>query len=274
MAEFCFSKDYQTLMPPDVGRPRYLYKYRSLAGSSRAFSEALIKRSEIYFAKPEELNDPFDCRPHNTMQSTTAERKAFLTWVTKGREPALGRAARRRRVVGYAAQFKSQLNLRGFEAVAQDAYDRNLGDTGVFSMSADPTSNLMWSHYGDSHRGICVRFDFSGLLQICPLPVVYSQERPSYNMFREVNALESLAFLRKSSEWSYEQEWRAVGLWSSGKFGLQPSAITGIILGAGISPEDRATVLGWSNDSERQIDIQQARFQAEDYQLKFEPVAD
>jgi Protein of unknown function (DUF2971) len=266
MAEFAFSKGY----PEALARrnpPSRLYKYRSLAGAAAGFSEAILLRSEVYFAKPDELNDPYDCRPHNTLESTAAERRSFLTWVTKGREPHLSRASRRARVVEISAGMRSRIRQEGFEGVAQAAYDHNLRDTGVLSLSAEPGSNLMWSHYGDAHRGICIEFDFEAIKPLCPLPVTYSTERPSYNVMKDVAALEELAFLRKSSEWSYEQEWRAVGLWWSGQFCLPAKAVAGVILGARISARDRQRVREWVATSSRPLNVRQARFDSKSYAL-------
>lgn len=268
MAEFVFSKGYVEALVRQ-NQPSRLYKYRSLAGTAADFCEAIVVRSEVYFAKPDELNDPFDCRPHNTLESSTAERRAFWTWVTKGREPHLSRKARRARVVEISAWMSTRIQREGFDGVAQAAYDHNLRDTGVLSLSAEPRSNLMWSHYGDAHRGICVEFDFEALKPLCPLPVTYSNDRPSYNMMKDVTALGELAFLRKSSEWEYEQEWRAVGLWWSGPFRLPADAVSGIILGAGISADDRKRVMEWVAASSRRLDVRQARFESKSYALTF-----
>ncbi|WP_191555269.1 DUF2971 domain-containing protein [Brevundimonas aurantiaca] len=268
MAEFVFSKGYVEALVRQ-NQPSRLYKYRSLAGTAADFCEAIVVRSEVYFAKPDELNDPFDCRPHNTLESSAAERRAFWTWVTKGREPHLSRKARRARVVEISAWMSTRIQREGFDGVAQAAYDHNLRDTGVLSLSAEPRSNLMWSHYGDAHRGICVEFDFEALKPLCPLPVTYSNDRPSYNMMKDVTALGELAFLRKSSEWEYEQEWRAVGLWWSGPFRLPADAVSGIILGAGISADDRKRVMEWVAASSRRLDVRQARFESKSYALTF-----
>lgn len=271
MAEFVFSKGYAEALA-QLKPPSRVYKYRSLAGAAAEFSEAIVVRSEVYFAKPEELNDPYDCRPHNSLESSAAERRAFWTLVTKGREPHLSRAARRARVVEIDAWMRSRIHREGFDGVAQAAYDHNLRDTGVLSLSAEPSSNLMWSHYGDAHRGICIEFDFEALKPLCPLPVIYSADRPSFNIVKDVAALEELAFLRKSSEWEYEQEWRAAGLWWSGPFRLPEAAVSGVILGARVSADDRQRVEQWVASSSRQLDLRQARFESKSYALTFAAV--
>lgn len=272
MAEFLFSHKYTSIIKDHPTPPLRLYKYRSLRGETKIFSRSLVTLAEAYFAKPHELNDPYDCRPHNTWQSTAAERRAFLGMAIRGLEPGLSRAARRSRIAQMNSAMTSQMQREGFEVAAHAAYDKNLKDTGVFSLSAEPASNLMWSHYGDAHRGICVAFDFAALSGICPMPMKYSAERPSYNMFRNVVALEELGFLRKSLDWAYEQEWRSVGLWWSGRYLLPRESIVGVILGAGISDGDRAEVVDWVLESGRSIEVSQAAFEPKSYSLSFSPV--
>jgi hypothetical protein len=272
MAEFLFSQKYTSIIKDHPTPPPRLYKYRSLRGEAKIFSKSLVTRAEAYFAKPNELNDPYDCRPHNTWESTAAERRAFLAMAIKGIEPGLSRAARRSRIAQMNNTLTSQMQREGFEVAAHAAYTKNLKDTGIFSLSAEPASNLMWSHYGDAHRGICVAFDFVSLNTICPMPMTYSSERPSYNMFRNVVALEELGFLRKSLDWAYEEEWRSVGLWWSGRHVLPEGSLVGVILGAGISNDDRTEVVDWVLDSGRSIEVSQAAFEPKTYRLSFSPV--
>lgn len=77
---------------------------------------------------------------------------------------------------------------------------------------------LMWSHYADSHNGICVGYNVSDILSnsgFFLLPVVYSDSIPSidfdleyYNIGDPLFPLLSIA--TKSLDWEYEQEWRIV----------------------------------------------------------------
>lgn len=47
-------------------RPKVLYKYRPLrdsAGKIHKFTEAILKKGELFFAKPSSLGDSHECRP-------------------------------------------------------------------------------------------------------------------------------------------------------------------------------------------------------------------
>lgn len=56
----------------------------------------------------------------------------------------------------------------------------NLIDSYVFyCVSENPLSNLMWSHYADSHNGFCIKFK-SDFLKVDK--VTYQKQIPSINI--------------------------------------------------------------------------------------------
>lgn len=82
---------------------------------------------------------------------------------------------------------------------------------GLLSMSSDWRNPLMWAHYGDRHRGMCIGFD------VDPerfRKIDYVQTRPNAASFGQTvfanlsnGPLEALSHT-KFSHWSYEQEYR------------------------------------------------------------------
>jgi len=46
----------------DKTKPKTLYKYRSLSGIAGQYTFEILSNSKIYFAKPKEFNDPFECQ--------------------------------------------------------------------------------------------------------------------------------------------------------------------------------------------------------------------
>lgn len=107
---------------------------------------------------------------------------------------------------------------------------------GVLSLTRQPLNSLMWSHYGNEHRGVVIGFDMelAGLsdVNISIIPsqygeVIYSATKPHKNLQiiseKELMSigedigfdsntfnLVKRAFLYKSSEWAYEEEVRVV----------------------------------------------------------------
>ncbi len=95
-----------------------------------------LERSQIYFARPEELNDPFDCKVN----------------IEKSLRRAISQSSGSERET-----LENILNndevLKLFNQVQQE-----IKGYGVFSGSHKPAleSSPMWSHYADKHRGVCL----------------------------------------------------------------------------------------------------------------------
>lgn len=76
----------------------------------------------------------------------------------------------------------------------------------------------MWSHYADSHKGICLEFDIKrgGFFYNNPLPVQYRKRYPKFELSDyqdEENMMFTMhqqAICTKSVLWKYEKEWRVI----------------------------------------------------------------
>ena len=87
---------------------------------------------------------------------------------------------------------------------------------GIISMSDSAADPVVWSHYADSHKGICLEFDHvrdSGLYAIA-----YSHSLPTFDVSKYMSEGNSTDYIqsvlrsalgRKSLSWSYEREYRA-----------------------------------------------------------------
>lgn len=86
--------------------------------------------------------------------------------------------------------------------------------TAIYSMSTDPNNHLMWSHYADGFKGICVGLDFKeykGNSTLCS--VLYSYDRPEITIERIIDDKLREEYiweimLTKSKCWEYENEYR------------------------------------------------------------------
>lgn len=158
-----------------------------------------------------------------------------------------------------------------FNIAWKDAFIYLKSTPRIACFSEDVTSNLMWSHYADSHKGFVIEYDFNTYIntclncnKACPnrhsealYPVRYSYERfdatalliYSANLFLMKQFVQDgtpvlddqfvvhKALLNKSTNWSYEKEWRLISLSDNPKcteqIKLKPKAI---YLGIDISP--------------------------------------
>ena len=56
-------------------------------------------------------------------------------------------------------------------------FDGEMQHKGVFSLSKTWRSPLMWSHYADEHRGICLEYDTTKIPHPAIAPVDYHSPR-------------------------------------------------------------------------------------------------
>jgi hypothetical protein len=131
------------------------------------------------------------------------------------------------------------------------ATNEAVNSAGVLSLSAKPGHILMWSHYANSHRGICIRFrassntPFFGRAQ----RVIYQTMRPVLNLIRDtpVNQSEK-ALLTKADFWDYEEEWRIIEHAAGpGVHKFPAGLLDGVILGARIYPENEKRIIEMIN---------------------------
>lgn len=249
---------------PKDNAPRHLYKYRSLAAAQKSHVRDLIIDQKLYFSKPAALNDPFEFSPVLETVASASEQHRHLKEIAN--RVNIGKPRHERR--GIANRLIAQDSIRKHE----QAFRSTMSQVGVFSMTPRHLDLLMWPHYADNHRGICLRFDLQTLCQLglVPMPVQYSQQRPVYDFVRD-NPQEMMtkSALTKGLPWGYEHEWRLV---QSGKGGhverVASQIMTAVILGARISSEDERDVLAWISDSPHTLEVFQAGFHAKDYALE------
>lgn len=198
----------------DDSPPEILYKYRPIDDNTLS----CLTRNVLWFANPETFNDPFDGHLQlpirGELEAVTAYMGANLVAGNPFGDVTIGDAiARRLHDEGTAAAV---LSIRPSAFAAQAEIALKLRRRGVFSGSETPTNILMWSHYADRHRGICIgyRMCYKDMSDAYVRRVKYSD-----NDDREVldpveltdpdRAIEKLLTF-KSHLWKYEKEWRLI----------------------------------------------------------------
>jgi hypothetical protein len=134
--------------------------------------ETTLREAKVYCANPASLNDPWDCKPCFTT-------KSYLS-----------------------------LDPERMSAGVQGEIAR----PGIYCLTPDPLSTLMWAHYGANHTGICLEFHVSNLLFLKALAVEYQVEYPEI-LTEELYTRETVAkvLLTKAECWRYEEEFRLIG---------------------------------------------------------------
>jgi DUF2971 family protein len=190
-----------------------LYKYRDF--SSRTLN--MLANNEIYFAFSDSFNDPFDCRarkefefkgdedfiqkwtPLEASQQNISIEEAyiFVKKITESEEL-------KENYIKQKSELFQKLVLQSF---------------GICSFSEVPDNILMWSHYSDSHKGLCAIFNRSpdnNLAYARPIEYPEDDEFPYINYWLGPNPNSSQLdeiikiIVTKSKHWNYEKEWRLV----------------------------------------------------------------
>lgn len=198
---------------------RLLYKYRKW----EPYGKRMLEENEFYFTSPRDLNDPFDCYIDPEFgRATRGEKLERLRQHLASKHPELDvseiakLALKQYRPGGV---FPGQRDKKKWLA---STFERRDNFYGILSLSWTPIDVLMWTHYADQHKGICVGLSVDKIDTFINArvldgrrtffyrhPIEYVEERPIWNFLKD-DTLEMLekSFVTKSSAWSYEQEER------------------------------------------------------------------
>ena len=240
-----------------------LYKYRSV----NKCLKRIIFDQEIYFASPTEFNDPFDCYPRITYyRDHSKQHKFFLNELIREQPdkavPELDKIAR----LMIDSSYWADESIR-------DNFHKTVQNYGIFSMAQKNDNLLMWSHYADSHKGVCLEFDSRDTSNVFgeAIMVQYQKEYPKVNVMALGNFRDTInAFGVKSADWKYEKEWRIIRAQVFGGRGIykfEPDQLVGVILGAKICPRQEEKVLSWVAKYPRQLKVYRAKINSRKYKV-------
>ncbi len=205
--------------------------------------EELFTKDEIYYSSVIQMNDPFECRPVLTVDTSTKAMRKYLKQVEKKHLRGLSYGQRRRLKRDAARRFSSPERREEIHYGTVSRY-------GFYCLSELPDHPLMWAHYADMHRGFSVEFnteaDRRGYFARAQ-PVIYSLSRPVVDILwtsAEDTSEEIVdkTFLTKSSDWSYEKEYRILNLSHQGIERFPPQCLSGVVFGCRMQPEDRERI--------------------------------
>lgn len=262
--------------------PRYLYKYRSLATSDDVKHAAEIFEDHIlYLATVETYNDPFECRFEFNFRAFDWIKIRKFAAVIQGKYPGISpeeaKEEARKLILGPPRPPTRSIE----QTVSAGMVDRVRKEMGVLSLTKKRDPILMWSHYADKHRGICLQFDTSVSEATSVLrgamPVRYRKRIPVLRYFRLSTKLDvDMAYdtaARKSEVWKYENEWRIIKVDAPRtKVAFPPRALSGVILGKEISQENKDLVRGWVARQGHPVTVHQADLHPRKYSLTFTPL--
>jgi hypothetical protein len=248
--------------------PKALYRYRNLERLAYTLEE--LREGYIYLSNPTNFNDPYDSalstsyeQVHKRILEKFGPEYGFEPDITSKYLESLGEEEKELEQQSFDSLVGGILSLSfGPHPGNQDLLSRFRNLVRVSCFAKSPNSVLMWSHYANQHKGICVEFSGSSMLSSPKFiellhPVRYTEKLLGlFQLLYPFTAPEPsplppdvwpiLAACQKSEAWRYEDEWRLVSLdpasvpqFSLDSCGIKPSRI---ILGARIERADRAAI--------------------------------
>lgn len=232
-----------------VKQPRKVYRYQVI--NARTIDS--LCHDMLYFADPTSFNDPFDCKPTVDSDSDSNTLREILSELIKRRAVAKYLASLKnvrihgKRAEADAIQFgkeevRMELSRIAYYATdpeykehmisQKEAVNRLLTsaieseilkqyDRGICCFSVSVRNQLLWSHYADQHRGICIGYNLDRNPEPKLHRVVYGGNRTVKtsliakalldNDRKAQDHLDQDVLLRKAPSWSYEREWRLLG---------------------------------------------------------------
>ena len=205
------------------------FKYREI---NKRLVDSLVK-SHLYFSQRKQINDPFDsnvdiARALDNLLLSKDKDKVDLFRVLRNSDERLNR------------------------------FNNGVDTLGICSFSLTLDETLMWSHYSNNHKGICIRYDFSKdfldnedeILGVTP--VTYEPNSVSDWLFNNIDLYKSdletfivsllqIHVTSKAPTWKYEEEVRIIRP-SAGLYEVPREALSHIIFGLQTPEADKSLI--------------------------------
>ena len=189
--------------------PKKLYKYRVING----YTFDLLENSSIYHSHKDSFNDPFDginsFKLNFNQEDIVEFVNASLSQQNQDKRDGL---------INFFIK-----NPAKFEEDIRNIAIRKIQNYGIACFTTKPNDLLMWSHYGDQHKGLCLELEFAEEIELMKNNKI---DIENFNMFyiRKVSYTEKFPIIdikdivkdrfspiyHKEKRWEYENEFRSI----------------------------------------------------------------
>lgn len=262
--------------------PISLYKYRSLSGKENENRiKEIFEDHKVWFSKHEDFNDPFEFHFILSFDASTYEKIEAYARILQKRDSNLTSDFAKAKATSDILSMGKK-GLRKWEENRLKAIKEFLNkEIGVFSLTEHKDNILMWSHYADKHKGICIEFsptvdnehvDFFSQAQ----KVVYPEKNdfPTINFYMtDTLELPKRSVLTKAIHWKYEGEWRILDVKKGpGKKSIPEGIISSVILGCRIRDDDRKLVIELAYAYPSSVAVFESHIKPGYYELEFSKI--
>ena len=224
----------------EKNRPHYLYKYRNCDTNGIS----VLETSSIWMARPDTLNDPYDCWYSYGGKEIVEIYESIL----RNRYPSTPQDVVNKWRIGATQRLIDENNK--LRKIFKNTVK-------LCSLSESYNIDRMWKEYAKDHTGFCIEFDINNSdknVLIDLFPVFYTDIRVDFNeyinlLFRDKSQVNGgfirNALLIKEQKWLHEREWRIVRPDDGPQLGIPLSGlrINAILLGKNISKKDEERIV-------------------------------
>lgn len=189
-----------------------LYKIRNW---EERYHPDILKKGEFYFARPFELNDPFDVhRPLKLIKINLDTEEFFKKLVKfelvinlKSLEEAIRAANSRLLIIKNNPEKYFLTNY--LQMINSDYYNNRIG---ILSLTTNPENEQLWGYYGGGLKGFAVGFDAYSI--ILDMKQIFKKVQYGNNFNFEIIPEFDVCdlFFEKSKNWEFESEFRFLWL--------------------------------------------------------------
>lgn len=263
-----------------------LYRYQPYSEKYIQHVNDLIINNKIYYSNPLLFNDPFDCKMYGIRFSEASIKRFFrermkhhMHFADIAMPPEMRRPSPEQ--VTALLDTTTQKNLDKLieecAQVIQDLHKQVEKEIGVLCLTSDPLNILMYSHYADSHQGICLEFNLEKDNIFNPEQVRYVKDFPllEFGLRHEINYALAVALIStKSIDWAYEKEYRSLRGGGAGVVEIPDNYLSGIIFGCAAKDETVQAVMDVVKETAKPIKFYRAVKSESSFSLSLEEMGD
>ncbi|MBY6900205.1 DUF2971 domain-containing protein [Clostridium botulinum] len=194
-----------------------------------------IKKGQIWLSRSDGFNDPYDCALFANIEKSIENDKDYKNLIQQYDTSIIND-------VYNDLKEKSENELDDY---SKSKINKNIY---VSCLSERNDSILMWSHYANKHRGICIEYNFKDFYDKCKtiFPVIYTNRFEDHITVVGQENKSILFAITKAEDWRYEKEWRVIRINELDKhekgISMQVIKPSAIYMGCEISKKDEASI--------------------------------
>ncbi|WP_069660253.1 DUF2971 domain-containing protein [Arcticibacter eurypsychrophilus] len=238
--------------------PDILYKYTSWSGDISDPKTDILFKNIFWFSNPVDFNDPFDCMlPVLFDESYYRTRQFYNDWfkamVKIGKEnltpQEIDMKVEEILLKPNSIIFSTDIMTDSIRCIINSK-------TRISCFTSENNNLLMWSHYADCYRGVCLGFETT---QINDSYLVMLEEVKYSENFPKLKSLTNIPLLTtKSTYWKYEKEFRLINIGGYNKIEFDQTALKEVIIGFKMDKAIKAALVEHLRNAVPQCIISQA----------------